>query len=190
MKNIVIIGAGPAGLTAAYALHRQNAKYNILILEKDSQVGGLSKTFVFEGNRVDIGGHRYFSQNQLIIDMWNNILPIEEGKMRITERKSHILYDGNYIEYPVRFSLILFHALGIRKTFQILFGYLKASFSGREIKTLEDYYKKQFGDVLYELFFENYTEKLWGMSAKQLSADWGSQRVRRISLGFVISNAL
>ncbi len=145
----------------------------------------MSRTFSFDGNRVDIGGHRFFSQNKEVIALRNDILP-----MQVKKRKSHILYNGRYIEYPIRFSWDLCKTLGFKETCRFLYSYMVSLTSKREIKTLEDYYIKQFGERLYKLFFEKYTEKLWGIPADKLSADWGVQRVRRVSVGLLLSNAL
>ena len=190
MKKVVIIGAGPAGLTAAYYLLQSDQKFDIKIYEKDKVAGGLSKSIEFNGNKVDIGGHRFFSKSKLVNNIWQQVLPFSKDGFHVRKRLSHIYYNDYLIEYPINISLNTFKCIGWKKSICAVFSYLKATVYKRNIDSLEDFYINQFGRTLYELFFRDYTKKLWGISADSLSADWGRQRVRKISLFLVLKKAL
>lgn len=189
MKKVVIIGAGPAGLSAAYELLRKSNDYKVVIFEQEDRVGGLAKTLVFDGGRVDIGGHRFFSRNQDVVALWKHILPEADNGMLLRNRESHILWDSKLIRYPICLDAQTFRAIGFAEGFKVSLSYLSAKFHRRKICSLEDFYIDRFGKELYSLFFETYTKKLWGLSADMLSADWGEQRVQGISLRTLIFSA-
>jgi protoporphyrinogen oxidase len=190
VQKVVIIGAGPAGLTAAYKILKKSKDYKVVIIEKDFSVGGLSKTFTFEGNRVDIGGHRFFSTDVQINTIWDEILPIENKGMRINNRLSHIFYNEQMYEYPIRLSMNMLRQFGISEGTSVVISYLKSLIKKQKESSLEDFYINRFGKRLYQMFFEQYTYKLWGISAKYIAPDWGCQRVQGISLRSVVKNLL
>lgn len=189
MKTVVIIGAGPAGLSAAYELLRESSDYKVVIFEKEDSVGGLAKTLTFDGGRVDIGGHRFFSKNEEVVALWKHILPETDGGMLLRDRESHILWDSKLINYPIRLDAQTFRVIGLSKGIRVGISYLAAKIHRKTICSLEDFYIDRFGKVLYSMFFKTYTKKLWGISADALSPDWGEQRVQRISLRTLILSA-
>lgn len=190
MKRVAIIGAGPAGLSAAYELLSKSNEYKVVILEKDNVVGGLSKTINFDGGRVDIGGHRFFSKNEEILNFWRCILPESNEGMLLRDRSSHILWDSKLINYPIRLDVQTLKALGISKGIKVISSYLAEKCRHRTINNLEDFYIDRFGKELYSMFFQAYTEKLWGLSANEISSDWGAQRVQNISLRTLVLSAI
>lgn len=190
MKKIAIIGAGPAGLSAAYKLLNQSKEFQVVIFEKDSKVGGLSKSFEFEGGRIDIGGHRFFTKNDEITKFWEDIMPYHEKGMLLRDRKSHILWNSQIISYPIKLNFQTFRALGICKGLEVVLSYLNSKLKNKPISNLEDFYVNRFGKKLYAMFFHDYTYKLWGVFAKQLSADWGEQRIHKISLTQLVYSIL
>ncbi len=180
----IIIGGGPAGLTAAYELNKIGKK--AIILEAGSQVGGISKTVNYEGNRFDIGGHRFFSKHVYVNEIWEHILG---GDLLIRERMSRIHYNGHFFDYPLK-PLNALKGLGLGKSVGVIGSYLHSSISPiRNPENFEDWVKNQFGEKLYEIFFKTYTEKVWGMPCHEISADWASQRIKNFSLKEAISNA-
>jgi protoporphyrinogen oxidase len=217
---IIIIGAGPAGLTAALELQACGIK-NIKIIESDTQVGGISKTINYKGNRIDIGGHRFFSKSQWVMEWWRKILPIEptekieslnfqyQGKtltiqprenntstnlervMLIRKRLSRIYYDHKFFDYPLKLDLSTLRKLGLYKTITFGISYVK-----RRIKpvkpelSLEDFLKNRFGDLLFLQFFKEYTEKVWGVECSKISAEWGAQRIKSLSIIKALLHAL
>ena len=189
MKKAIIIGAGPSGLTLAYELLKSK-KYLVKIIEKDSRVGGLAKSYEFNGNRVDIGGHRYFTKNKQVQKLWDDILPIGEEGMLLKPRSSHILYNGCSFAYPLEISKQLIQSIGIRNGLIALGDYIYSINHKIEEKSLEDFFINRFGKKLYTLFFKDYTEKLWGIPASLLLPDWGSQRIQRLNLSSVIKNII
>lgn len=190
MKKVVIIGAGPAGLTAAYEMLK-NSEYSVTIVEKENQVGGLSKTNSFNGNKIDIGGHRYFTSNERVEKIWNDILPISEGGMLRRNRLSHILYRGKSISYPLEINKELLQCAGISEGMKILMSFLYARhYKIKSEKTLEEFYINRFGKKLYKLFFEDYTKKLWGIPPSQMKPDWGNQRIQNLDLMRTIGNVI
>ena len=190
MKTVVVIGAGPAGLSAAYELLRNSSRYKVIVLEQEPFVGGLSKTFEFEGGRIDVGGHRFFSKQKEVLDLWGDILPLGEDKMLLRDRSSHILWNGKLIQYPLQMSLDMLLSLSPSRAIGAIVGYLRSQLFPRNVVSLEDFYINRFGLALYRAFFEEYTRKLWGISAGELSADWGVQRVNKISLSSLVKTAL
>lgn len=184
--DVAIIGAGPAGLTAAYLLTK--AGYSVTVLEKDPvYVGGISRTVEHQGFRFDIGGHRFFSKSKEVVDLWNEILPndfIERPRM------SRIYYGGKFYSYPLRAFEALWN-LGIWKSTLCMASYARwRLFPNKEVKSFEDWVVNQFGHKLYSIFFKTYTEKVWGMPCDEMSADWAAQRIKGLSLGKAVFDGL
>jgi protoporphyrinogen oxidase len=184
--KVAIIGAGPAGLTAAYLLAKNGV--DVTVLEADPvYVGGISRTATYKGFHFDIGGHRFFSKSKAVEDFWTEILP---NDMLIRPRSSRIYYNGKFFAYPLRAFEALFKLGVVRSTLCVL-SYLKAkAFPVRDPRNFEDWVSNQFGKRLFNTFFKTYTEKVWGMSCKEISADWAAQRIKGLSLGSAIKNAL
>lgn len=189
MKTVAIVGAGPAGLSAAHELLK-SGEYRVILLEKESAVGGLSRSFEFEGGRVDIGGHRFFSKIADVLDLWHDVLPFGDNAMLVRDRSSHVLWNAKLVSYPLQIDLDTLSSLGATKAMKAIASYLRSQLFARSVDSLEDFYINRFGSELYETFFKGYTRKLWGVPASVLSADWGSQRVRRVSLGMLAKSAL
>lgn len=218
MKNIpiVIIGAGPAGLTAALEC-LQNGFTSVTILETDQQVGGISRTVRYKGNHIDIGGHRFFSKSDWVMQRWQELLPLqgapasdeashgmgqgfnsggpdpeqENDVMLVRSRLSRILYGRKYFDYPISASLRTFANLGLVKTCAIACSYLKAVlFPIKDEKNLEDFFINRFGKVLYSTFFRDYTEKVWGLPCREIGASWGAQRIKGISIMNILLHML
>ena len=183
--SVVIIGAGPAGLTAAYELARHNIK--TLVVEKDPKyVGGLAKTIKFKGCRFDIGGHRFFSKNREIEDLWTEILGKE---MLFKKRLSRILYKKKFFHYPLK-PLNALANLGLWTSTAVCLSYVGSRlFPIKREKSLEDWVINRFGKKLYSIFFKTYTEKVWGIPCNKISPDWAAQRIKDISLKEVIIRA-
>ena len=216
MKKVVIIGAGPAGLTAGYELLKSNIKFDVLILESEKQVGGISKTIRYKGNRMDLGGHRFFSKNDRVNSFWNEIMKTqgkpsfddkklkrkknlvaggpdpekEDNVMLVRNRVSRIYYLKKFFDYPISLKLQTFTNMGLIRTIQSGFSYLKSLIIKKEENSLENFYINRFGKKLYSMFFEGYTEKLWGRHPREISAEWGAQRVKGISIVAVIKDSL
>lgn len=214
-EKVVIIGAGPAGLTMAYEILKNGQdKYEVVILEETSDIGGISKTVRYNGNRMDIGGHRFFSKDERVMNFWKDLMPIqgkdsiddkilnrkkqlaeggtdpekEDNVMLLRHRVSRIYYLKKFFDYPISMKPETFKNMGFGRTMKAGFSYLKTIFVKREEKSLEDFYINRFGKVLYSMFFEKYTEKLWGRHPSEISADWGAQRVKGISISAVIKD--
>jgi protoporphyrinogen oxidase len=222
----IVIGAGPAGLTAAYEL-QQAGRDRIRIIEADAQVGGLSKTVVHHGNRIDIGGHRFFSKSDWVMRWWLDKLPIaddsepatmrsadhrtflayqgmrrtlpldglargrDEAGMLIRDRRSRILFGGKLFAYPLKIDVATAWKLGPIACALYAASYLRANlFPIRPEATLEDFFVNRFGRRLYRRFFKTYTEKVWGRSCSEISAAWGAQRVKGLSISRAIAHAL
>ena len=185
-ERVVIMGAGPAGLTAAYELTRLGVP--VVVIEMDPvYVGGIARTTEYKGYRFDIGGHRFFSKNQEIEDLWTEVLGDE---MLDRARLSRIYYRGRYFDYPIRATNAL-AKLGPIEAARCAASYAWAKLHPVENpRSLEDWVRNQFGYRLYSIFFKTYTEKVWGISTKELSADWAAQRIKGLSLGEVIRRAL
>jgi len=185
-KRVVIMGAGPAGLTAAYELMKHDVP--VTVVEKDSrQVGGLARTVEHEGYRFDIGGHRFFSKNEEVEQLWTEILG---DQMLNRGRLSRIYYRGRFFAYPIQAVNALWN-LGPLEATRCLASYARARL--RPIKnprTLEEWVRNQFGWRLFSIFFKTYTEKVWGISTRELSADWAAQRIKSLDLWVVIRSAL
>lgn len=227
-KTAIIIGAGPAGLTAAYELLE---KTNIIpvVLEAANEIGGISKTVNYKGNRMDIGGHRFFSKSDRVMDWWLNIMPMQtlpagrqdaEGQvsenifyqnksknfyddnsapnpekhdivMLIRKRLSRIYYLRKFFDYPVSINFNTIKNLGIIRLTKIFFSYLYIRiFPVRNEKSLEDFFINRFGKALYNTFFKNYTEKVWGVKCSEISAEWGAQRIKGLSVSKAMGYAV
>ena len=184
--DVAIIGAGPAGLTAGYLLTK--AGKSVAIIEKDATyVGGISRTVEHEGYRFDIGGHRFFSKSQQVVDLWNEILP-DDFIQR--PRMSRIYYEGKFYSYPLRAFEALGN-LGIWRSSVCMLSYLKYKFFPiSEVKSFEDWTTNQFGQKLYSIFFKTYTEKVWGMPCNEMSADWAAQRIKGLSLWSAVTDGI
>src|SRR3954468_17558045 len=185
--NVVVIGAGPAGLTAAYILA---TRYGIesTILEADSQVGAISRTVERDGWRFDIGGHRFFTKVKEVEALWHEILPDEDFLMR--PRMSRIFYEGKYYDYPLKASNALKN-LGIIEAVLCVLSYLWARVRPPKDQTnYENWLVARFGWRLYRMFFKTYTEKVWGIPVSDMPKDWAAQRVKGLSLGNAIVNAV
>ncbi len=176
--DVAIIGAGPAGLTAGYLLTKQGK--TVAIIEKDeTYVGGISRTVEHEGYRFDIGGHRFFSKSQQVVDLWNEILP-DDFIQR--PRMSRIYYEGKFYSYPLR-AFEALRNLGILRSTACMASYLwRRAFPIKDVRSFEDWTTNQFGEKLYSIFFKTYTEKVWGMPCNEMSADWAAQRIKGLSL--------
>jgi len=184
--NNLIIGAGPAGLTTAYKLAQAGAE--VLVLEQDPvYVGGISRTAHYKGFLFDIGGHRFFSKSKEVVDLWNEILPddfIERPRL------SRIYYGGKFYAYPLR----AFEALWNLGPFQSAlcmasFGWAKAT-PIRDPATFHQWVRNQFGERLFGIFFKTYTEKVWGMTCDEISADWAAQRIKGLDLMAAVLDGL
>jgi len=184
--DVAIIGAGPAGLTAAYLLTKQGK--SVAVIEKDPvYVGGISRTVEHEGFRFDIGGHRFFSKSRQVVDLWNELLP-DDFIQR--PRMSRIYYEGKFYSYPLR-AFEALRNLGVLRSTACMISYLRARLSPiREVKSFEDWTTNQFGRRLYSIFFKTYTEKVWGMPCDEMSADWAAQRIKGLSLWGAVSDGL
>ncbi len=206
-KTAIIIGAGPAGLTAAYTLLKETDILPV-IFEESEFIGGISRTAVYKNNRMDIGGHRFFSKSEQVTALWQELMPAqgapskddilldrekplvpggpdpekEDNVMLVRGRVSRIFYLRKFFDYPISLKLQTFANMGLARTIKAGFGYIRAAVFKREEKSLEDFYINRFGKPLYEMFFEDYTEKLWGVHPSQISPDWGAQRVKGLSL--------
>lgn len=212
-KTAVIIGAGPAGLTAAYELVSKSSGIRVIVLEKSHRMGGLSCTVEHKGNRIDIGGHRFFSKSDRVMQWWREMIPLEslpEGKAKITyqrasrdvdlassgpdpeqedlvmllrQRRSRIYYLRQFFDYPISLSLDTLTKLGLLRTIRIGLSYARTIlFPIRNPKNLEEFFISRFGKELYLTFFKSYTEKVWGASCRDISAEWGAQRIKGLSI--------
>ncbi|MCI7486344.1 MAG: NAD(P)/FAD-dependent oxidoreductase [Alphaproteobacteria bacterium] len=214
MKKVVIIGAGPAGLTAGFELLKKSKDYQIIILEESDTVGGISRTVQYNGNRMDIGGHRFFSKDSEVTKWWNNILPLQgapsfddlktgrsfelnpngpnpekEDKVMLKRRRiSRIYYKRKFFDYPVKMNLKTILNMGLFTTAKAGFSYIFAIIRKLPETSLENFYINRFGRKLYSMFFEGYTEKLWGRHPRDISADWGSQRVKGLSIVAILKD--
>ena len=199
-KKAIVIGAGPAGLTAAYELLKNNKNIKVEIYEETNVIGGISQTVNNNGNRMDIGGHRFFSKSDKVMNFWLNIMP-EESKelspentdivMLVRNRLSRIFFLKKLFNYPVTLSKDLIFNLGFFRCAKIGFSYIYSSlFPYKKVDSLEKFYINRFGRELYNLFFRDYTEKVWGVKPSELSPDWGAQRVKGLSVWKTIINAL
>lgn len=184
--DVAIIGAGPAGLTAGYLLTKQGK--TVAIIEKDeTYVGGISRTVEHEGYRFDIGGHRFFSKSQQVVDLWNEILP-DDFIQR--PRMSRIYYEGKFYSYPLRAFEALWNLGILRSTVCMASYFWYKAFPIKDVRSFEDWTTNQFGKKLYSIFFKTYTEKVWGMPCDEMSADWAAQRIKGLSLWGAVTDGL
>jgi protoporphyrinogen oxidase len=219
-KNAIIIGAGPAGLTAALELLNKT-DIKPIVFEQSSDIGGISKTVNYKGNRIDIGGHRFFSKSDRVMNFWLDLMPIqtvpskddillgrdlppieykrekvadpqkEDNVMLIRKRLSRILFLRKFFDYPVSLTLITISNLGIFRTIKIGLSYIKARiFRIKEEKSLEDFFINRFGRELYKTFFKDYTEKVWGISCDKINPEWGAQRIKGLSIIRAVKHAI
>ena len=176
-QRCVIIGAGPAGLTAAHELLEQG--HRAIVLEADHQVGGISRTVEYKGFRFDIGGHRFFSKVEMVRDWWDRMLPDD---FLVRPRLSRILYDDKFFDYPLK-PLNALRSLGLLESIRIGISFVTIKlFPYREEDSFEQWVSNRFGRRLYEIFFKTYTEKVWGMPCSEISADWAAQRIKDLDL--------
>ena len=184
-EKVIIIGGGPAGLTAAYTLSK--ASISSVVIEKDSVVGGLSRTVNYKGYLFDIGGHRFYTKVKTVDDIWREVLSEDEFLCR--SRLSRIFYNKQFFYYPLRAVDALFK-VGVWNASLIFLSFLRARlFPIRDEKTFEQWVTNRFGDRLYQMFFKHYTEKVWGISCSEISAEWAAQRIKGLTLSSAIKNA-
>ena len=217
IPKVIIIGAGPAGLTAAYEL-ASSGRAEVTVFEADSCCGGISRTVNCSGNRIDIGGHRFFSKSDTVMRWWGAVMPEQDAPARddVTlhrqlytpgpgkadpektdevllhrPRVSRILYGGKFYSYPVALSLETLANLGVVRTVRIGCSYLwRRLFPVKPERTLEDFFINRFGGELYRTFFRDYTEKVWGVPCAGINSDWGAQRVKGLSISRAVLHAL
>ena len=211
-KRAIIIGAGPAGLTAAYELLKRT-EIKPIVLEKSSRLGGIAATINYKGNRIDIGGHRFFSKSDRVMAWWLSVLPLQylaedeisidyQGKSRVVstakqgpdpdvedkvmllrKRKSRIYWRRQFYDYPLCLTGDTLHKLGWWRTSRIAISYGRSVLKPiRQEKNLEEFFINRFGRELYQTFFKAYTEKVWGVSCHEISAAWGVQRIKGLSV--------
>ncbi|HEX4321959.1 MAG TPA: NAD(P)/FAD-dependent oxidoreductase [Acidobacteriaceae bacterium] len=214
----IIIGAGPAGLTAALEFQRQS-NIQPIVIEASQEIGGISRTVRYKGNRMDIGGHRFFSKSDRVMRWWLDLMPVEavgeahlsyHGMVRdlpapttnidpqaedlvmlVRPRKSRIYFLRRFFDYPIRLTAATFRNMGILRTVRCGSSYLhSALLPQREERSLEDFIINRFGRQLYLTFFKSYTEKVWGVPCDQISAEWGAQRIKSLSLRTVVAHFL
>jgi protoporphyrinogen oxidase len=222
-KTAIIVGAGPAGLTAALEFCRKSS-IKPIVLEGSDRIGGISCTIRYNGNRIDIGGHRFFSKSDRVMDWWTEIMPIAGGQgteeiavgyqnqqrtvrapaekagpvpvdpdcvMLVRPRKSRIYFMRSFFDYPLSLSPVTLGKLGLLRTLRILVSYMKAQgWKRKPEKSLEDFLINRFGQELYRTFFKSYTEKVWGVPCDQISAAWGAQRIKGLSLKKAVGHFL
>jgi protoporphyrinogen oxidase len=212
----IIVGAGPAGLTAALELQR-HSRIKPIVIESSQEIGGISRTVRHKGNRMDIGGHRFFSKSDRVMRWWLDLFPVEagpsqEGQLRyqgqqrelpvsthaanpetddrvmlVRQRKSRIYFLRKFFDYPISLSAATFRGMGLVRTVRCGLSYMRtAVMPQREERSLEEFIINRFGKQLYLIFFKSYTEKVWGVPCSEISAEWGAQRIKGLSLKGVV----
>lgn len=214
-KRVIILGAGPAGLTAGYELlKRSRDNYDVLILEQLDKVGGIARSEYLDNNIIDIGGHRFYSKDKKVISWWNSFIPragkpaaddiirnclpafkrsepdpeIEDDVMLLRKRVSRIFNESKFYSYPFELDGETKKNLGFKEYSKALSSLASSKMNKNPEQNLEDYYINQFGKYVYEKFFENYTEKLWGKHPAEIYYDWGQQRVKGLELSLIGKN--
>ncbi len=213
-KKVLIIGAGPAGLTAAYELLSKSKEYEVTVFEESNYFGGISKTVNYKGNRMDMGGHRFFSKSPEVNKWWEDMMPMqgalskddimlgrtipltsggpdpakEDVVMLTRHRVSRIFFDGKFYDYPISLKPETFKNMGFFNTMKCGFSYLGSMFHKLPEDNLENFYINSFGRQLYSMFFEYYTENLWGRHPSEIDASWGAQRTKGLSIGGIIKD--
>ncbi|MEA2095915.1 MAG: NAD(P)/FAD-dependent oxidoreductase [Candidatus Cloacimonadota bacterium] len=217
-KTAIIIGAGPAGLTTAYELLEKTDIIPI-IYELSGDIGGISKTVKYKGNRIDLGGHRFFSKSKRVMDFWQNVLPVQGKPSKddlVLGRKTHlssevnapdpqrndkvilvrgrlsrIFFLRNFFDYPISLNINTFKNLGFIRIIKIGFSYIWSRiFKIKNEKNLEDFFINRFGKKLYNTFFKDYTHKVWGRPCKEIRPEWGAQRIKGLSISKAILHAI
>lgn len=213
-KKVIVIGAGPAGLTAAYELLKDKNRYEVIVLEESGCFGGISKTVEYKGNRMDMGGHRFFSKIPEVNCWWENMLPMQGAKPRDDRklgrdttvkdggpdpeetdrvmlrrhRVSRIFFMDKFYDYPISMKKETFTNMGFANTIKCGCSYLAAMVHKLPEENLENFYINRFGRKLYGMFFEYYTENLWGRHPREIDASWGKQRVKGLSISAVMKD--
>ena len=214
MKKALVIGGGPAGLTAAYELLKQGKDIEVTLFEESDCFGGISKTVNYNGNRMDMGGHRFFSKIPEVNQWWDSLLPMQgaptyddillnrsmpltaggpdpekEDRVMLTRRRvSRIFFEDKFYDYPISLKPETFKNFGLLTTLQVGFSYLASVFRKLPEDNLENFYINRFGRKLYSMFFEYYTENLWGRHPREIDASWGAQRVKGISIFAILKD--
>jgi protoporphyrinogen oxidase len=207
----IVIGAGPAGLTAAYELLTRTDT-RVIVLERSDFIGGISRTVDYKGNRMDIGGHRFFSKSDRVMNWWQEMMPLESSeaesespesdrlalpragellRMLKRQRISRIYYLRRFFDYPVKLNANTIKNLGPARIAKMGMAYLQArAFPRPDESTLEDFFINRFGTELYRTFFKHYTEKVWGVDCRQISSEWGGQRIKGLSVMSALKHAI
>jgi len=210
-KTVIIVGAGPAGLTAAYEFLK-HTDIKPVVFEASKDIGGISKTVNYKGNFIDIGGHRFFSKSDRVMEWWKNILPVQGGKdseqffginsngpdpdkvnrvMLVRSRLSRIYFIRKFFAYPISLTFNTIRNLGLIRLIRIAFSYLYIKiFPLKNENSLEDFFINRFGKELYKIFFRDYTEKVWGIACSKIKAEWGSQRIKGLSVSEAFKHAI
>lgn len=214
-KKVIIIGAGPAGLTAAFELLDKSDDFDVVVLEATNCLGGISRTVSHNGNFMDMGGHRFFSKVPRVNEWWEKMMPTQgapafddaklqrksslkkggpdpektDRVMLRRNRLSRIFFNQRFFDYPISLKLATIGNMGLYTTFVVGCSYLKSVFRKYPEDSLENFYINRFGKKLYSMFFENYTENLWGRHPKEISPQWGAQRVRGLSIFAILKDA-
>lgn len=214
MKRALIVGAGPAGLTAAYELLKKSNDIEVFVLEQGDCIGGISKTVVYKGNRMDMGGHRFFSKIPQVNEWWDRMLPMQgapayddilldrsmplsedgpdpekEDRVMLTRhRVSRIYFDSKFYDYPISLKLETFKNFGVLTTLKVGFSYMVSLLHKLQDDNLENFYINRYGRKLYSMFFEYYTENLWGRHPREIDASWGAQRTKGLSVTAILKD--